>query len=471
MSGHGDSDVDEGTSTEVNPVFALVAAPMLKTVKLPDRLLHLDAFELYEKQVKAQIGAGAKIKPTAFKETISLRDLETICLFELGVDSKDVTSEDLFGHFEGMRKLEEESLFSVDIGKILSNVKMDPTEDIATRVSTFFGEINACLKDNRCLDLVKYKTSMKELTKEIIKKLEPGRLRNAAQKSYDFKADKPKTLPELMRMIQEVALVIEKAYKLGLSVTKDVSGDRMEKRESFKSKSTGKPMNFSQKKVSVLQKPATYSTTVATAQKVIQTPNNKGNNKPVSSPKKEGVRICYRCGKSGHISTECKASDAEAEAYQANRRFTRSMAGSKGMSAAITESDSFILNGLLNNAVTVSVKPDTGSTRSYAGRVILEKLKAAGCLGNLEKIKEESVLLADEKAEVRILAKSYVDLEMYSAGGPLIVKAIPLYFLDTDSVYILLGNQELKRVGVDMESLLAAAAKEQDGRRSRAYST
>lgn len=466
MSGAGTPDPGSGASTEVNPVFALVAAPMLKSTKLQDRLAHLEAFELYEKQINAQIAAGAKLKATSFKETISIRDLETICLFELdALKPEDATAEDLKQNFERLRFLDVDALSSVDIGKILGNVKMDATEDIATRVSTFFGEVNACLKDNRCVELLNHKSSMKELTKEIIKRLEPIRLRNAAQKSYDFKSDKPKTLRELMKMIQEVAIVIERAYKLGLSVTKESATDRNDKRETPKPNHAAKQTAFGQKRFS---KPPTYATAVTTP--VVKPTQAPTNAKP-QTPKKEGTKICYRCGKPGHISTDCKASDAEAEAYQKNRRFTRSMAGPKGMmSAAIEGLDSFVLHGVLNGSVVVSVKPDTGSTRSYASRSVMDKLKAAGTIRDVIEVKKQVVHLADEKAAVNVLAKTNVDLEMTTANGPLILKGIELFFLDMETKTILLGLSDLKSLGIDMEAMLDAAAKEQKGRRERSSS-
>src|SRR5690606_38495607 len=134
-------------------------------------------------------------KVTSFRESILLKDRRTIVDFEMGALGKEepeVTAEEFYAHFKQLKKMEEQSLPTVNIAKLLDGLKMDTSEDIATRVSTFFGEVRWRLEEHRCLGLQDHKSTMKKLSQEIIKRLEPAKLRNAVEKSYDFEDMKPR---------------------------------------------------------------------------------------------------------------------------------------------------------------------------------------------------------------------------------------------------------------------------------------
>jgi len=452
----GESDMDAAVAA-VNPVFSLVKAPVLKSTSLSDRMSHLQAYDLYVKQVESQFAAGARVKMTSFKESMLLKDLKTICEFELEdeegdpLNTDDVTSERLYEYFQSLKKLEDSQLSSVNISKVLDGLKFDTKEDIATRVSTFFGEVRWRLEENRCLELVDHKSSMKALVKEIIKKLEPTRLRNAVQKTYDFQDPKPDSLTKFMKLVQRDAKVLEDAHRLGLGRDNEVvSRDKVVVSSKFK-KPFRKPYYGM---VSTTEKKPDDGTPTK-----VYKPMNHGDRSP--SVKVDKAK-CFRCGVFGHISTNCKAPEAEVQAYQNNRRYTRGMAKQANHSSNVNDAEgAFTMKGMIEDSIEIDVRPDTGSNRTFAGMWVLKELQKQNKSITIEQLKPvEYVLLADEKTKRSVTSYAVVSIGIQTSRGLLKLKDVKVYFMEGASKTLLLGTNDLKQLGIDIDSLLAKLAEE-----------
>ncbi len=284
-------------------VFSAIEAPELADCSRKSIVRYLDDLVQYERKRVENGEVNFKI---TFKNTIKSSLLRTICVFEIGKQVEDVSEEELNNFFK--EKVGDDDSQIVVLDSILDRIKMDMSiDDAEARLMDLFMEINESIREHRLERLIEHPKVWKKVEKKMISCLKPSSVKKVIENKLLLV--KIKSLKELYDVTAEVVIAQERFFRASQANYDSDDQNKIKNR-----------LITSKYKVDEKQKHSSKQFTKNNYSNN-NTPNvagYNGKNEP-KTPKEDQKIVCFKCGKDGHKSFECKASEV------VHRPVTRSM--------------------------------------------------------------------------------------------------------------------------------------------------
>lgn len=392
---------DTSSDTDNNKEDAKYGSAVFHIAKSP-RLTNLHAITIQQfweerKRYERSCVAHHTIQES-LKSVIDDAILTSLKMIELKRMNGTTTDEKLRAFFKEKAK-ESREAYEVDLKEILRKVSIDYKRPAGKeRILTFLADIIKVLKDNNVWNARKNKGTLQTIIDHLIEKINDPPVKGLMLE-YVKSHKKFKTLTDFMDQLNKFELMNDKIQK-GKKYITEVTALRQEKAMKFEENNSRRyersnnnrsyersgRNNYNRKYDSYMNNKMNDKTNASKAvlfgksfSNSNRSPNNNSNkashnntddNRPRKRSKYSEMNICFRCGKSGHHSKECKASDNEAAEYKANYASRK----------LINTDNSHKVPAIINKNSAYFVLFDSGSINGcYIGFQLVPALLADGC--------------------------------------------------------------------------------------------
>ncbi|KAJ0392214.1 hypothetical protein P43SY_008832 [Pythium insidiosum] len=440
-----DGDVDMNVP---QPVFEFIKAPRLKAWDQASLIAWVRERKLYEEKIRSRcLATGEKYEHllVSVRSSIDPSIFEHLARYVLRKNVDDVTDEDL-GQAITRRCGTLKNQHVPDLDRLFrEQLKMDLKEsDTEARILNYFVRFDSIIEENGLHEVLGgggmgksgYDDRMKARCKILLNNIAPEVLRlemeRLVQVQPELKRDDLKLYDALLERARE-----QQHYHL---LTQELKG----------AKETVKPMK------------KTAPTTKPNGQRSVE----KSNPQPIKKEKEvDGVPRPPRTGclvcKGPHWAMHCPDATDEQKEQARKKQLER-----KSQRATAKKIKSLAVDGersaIINSVLEVPFRADSGADCSMIPRQLVMELQELGCAVNLSVVDPPIEVEVADGRTTQCTQRCSVDLQIVTAAGPVNLRRVTCLILESESDEFLLGDNELKSLGIDVDRQLEQLAAKVD---------